>query len=58
MSITSPCIGVCALDAEDVCIGCFRTADEITEWSLMDQDEKQQCVVDSAKRAQENGMSL
>jgi len=58
MSIASPCIGVCALDAEDVCIGCFRTADEITEWSLMDHDEKQQCVEDSAKRAIENGMSL
>lgn len=31
--IASPCVGVCALDTDNVCIGCNRTLDEIGEWS-------------------------
>lgn len=31
--IESPCIGVCALNAEAVCTGCGRSIDEIAEWS-------------------------
>ena len=30
--IKSPCIEVCALDDHNVCIGCYRTADEIIDW--------------------------
>ena len=26
---TSPCVGLCTLDDDDVCIGCGRTLDEI-----------------------------
>lgn len=36
--VSSPCISVCLLDNNDVCVGCYRTADEITEW--MDGDEQ------------------
>ena len=28
-SVKSPCIEVCSLNNEDVCIGCYRTANEI-----------------------------
>ena len=32
--IASPCTGVCRLDpASNLCLGCARTADEITSWS-------------------------
>jgi len=29
----SPCIGICRIDAQRVCIGCFRHIDEIAEWT-------------------------
>jgi hypothetical protein len=39
--IASPCISVCVLDANGVlCLGCFRTLDEIAAWSLLDADAK------------------
>lgn len=30
--VESPCIDICRLDENDVCVGCFRTAREIGEW--------------------------
>jgi predicted Fe-S protein YdhL (DUF1289 family) len=39
--IPSPCVSVCALDTKGaVCLGCFRTLDEIAAWSLLDADAK------------------
>lgn len=38
--VRSPCVSVCALDENDVCIGCQRTADEITRWSQMTDAER------------------
>jgi predicted Fe-S protein YdhL (DUF1289 family) len=39
--IPSPCVSVCVLDANGiVCLGCFRTLDEIAAWSLLDADAK------------------
>jgi len=31
---SSPCIGVCKLDKNKVCIGCFRTIEEIRQTGL------------------------
>ncbi len=58
MSTSSPCIGVCALDNDDICIGCFRTADDITEWQLMTEREQKVAVLNAAERAQEKGFTL
>ena len=30
--IASPCTGVCKLDAHSVCLGCFRSIEEIMAW--------------------------
>lgn len=38
--VTSPCIGICHLDADDVCKGCHRTLDEIAEWSRVSDDRR------------------
>ena len=38
--IHSPCVGVCALDDDEVCIGCMRTGHEITQWGYVDNDGK------------------
>jgi hypothetical protein len=32
-AVPSPCIDVCKLDAQGLCIGCRRTIGEISEWS-------------------------
>ena len=37
--IESPCVSICRLDENEVCVGCFRTAREIGEW-LSYSDEK------------------
>lgn len=58
MSVASPCIGVCALDNDDICIGCFRTADDITEWQLYSEEEQIDCIKESKERAKALGMSL
>ncbi|HEX3951803.1 MAG TPA: DUF1289 domain-containing protein [Steroidobacteraceae bacterium] len=30
--IPSPCIDICRLDAQGLCLGCRRTLGEISEW--------------------------
>ena len=31
-AVPSPCIDICRLDAQGLCVGCRRTIDEIMEW--------------------------
>lgn len=40
MKADSPCINICKLDERGVCLGCFRTLDEIARWSRMSEKEK------------------
>ena len=42
--VPSPCVDICALDDDDVCIGCYRSGDEITTWGKMSNDEKKQTL--------------
>jgi predicted Fe-S protein YdhL (DUF1289 family) len=35
LRVESPCIKVCVLDGEQVCVGCGRHIDEIATWSQM-----------------------
>ncbi len=39
-AILSPCIGICALDAQGYCQGCNRTGDEIARWAVMGEAER------------------
>ncbi len=36
----SPCVSVCSLNAAGVCVGCYRSADEITDWLMAAAEEK------------------
>ncbi len=38
-AIPSPCTGLCSLDVEDICVGCYRTLVEICDW--LDYSEEQ-----------------
>lgn len=48
-NMTSPCTGVCTLDPLDtICIGCFRSRDEITLWRSSTDGERQ-LILDRAQ---------
>ena len=36
----SPCISICVLDEKAICQGCFRSAEEITDWFMASSKEK------------------
>lgn len=42
--VKSPCIEVCSLNDQDVCIGCYRTANEIIEW-FSASDERKRAIL-------------
>jgi len=44
-NVITPCIGQCDLDKNDVCIGCYRSAIEITDWMDKSEDEKIDIVI-------------
>lgn len=46
--VGSPCVSVCMLDEQDVCTGCFRTAQEITDWFELD-DASRLTVIDATR---------
>ena len=43
-TVKSPCIEVCSLNDQDVCIGCHRTANEIIEWFSANDERKQEIL--------------
>ena len=41
MSVPSPCINVCRMDAQSgLCEGCLRTVDEIAGWAAAPDEQK------------------
>ncbi|BEH15064.1 MULTISPECIES: DUF1289 domain-containing protein [Marinobacter] len=48
--VRSPCVNVCALDENDMCIGCQRTGDEILRWTTMSNDERREVLLKVAER--------
>lgn len=48
--IESPCIGNCCLDENDICLGCFRSLTEITQWRIVDEETRLQFLDNSIKR--------
>jgi hypothetical protein len=41
----SPCVLVCTLDEDKICLGCGRSLAQISGWALMNRDE-QWAIVD------------
>lgn len=51
----SPCINVCRMDeGSGLCIGCWRTLDEIIQWSRSDDAAKRQVWQTIKQRVAEN----
>ena len=53
--VKSPCVSVCALNAQDVCEGCFRTGMEISRWGSMQNDERRLVLKSCTERARAMG---
>jgi predicted Fe-S protein YdhL (DUF1289 family) len=56
--LASPCVNICALDDDDICSGCQRSAAEITRWSRMDNDERRQVLALTVERARAKGLLI
>ena len=48
--IESPCIGQCCLNERDICLGCYRSLDEITSWTLVDNDTRREYLKNITER--------
>lgn len=42
--VHSPCVSICVLDDNDICIGCFRSGREISDWGKIDNDARRQVL--------------
>lgn len=50
--VESPCIRVCVIHpAERICIGCYRSAEEIAGWSRMTPEERRRIMAELPARA-------
>jgi predicted Fe-S protein YdhL (DUF1289 family) len=50
--IDSPCIQVCVVHpSERICTGCFRTIDEIAQWSKMPSEQRDEIMTQLDSRA-------
>ena len=47
--VQSPCVDVCRMDGE-LCVGCYRTLDEIVRWSSASDDDKREILAAVAQR--------
>ncbi|SDU19853.1 hypothetical protein SAMN05216296_2350 [Pseudomonas pohangensis] len=56
--LASPCVAICALDEQDICIGCQRSADEITRWGRMDNAERRVVLQRCHQRAVTGGQIM
>ncbi len=57
-TIPSPCISLCALDENDICLGCQRSGQEISNWGRMDNQQKREVLALATARAQNQGLTL
>ena len=54
----SPCVSICALDEDDVCMGCSRTGEEIMGWGKMTNDQRREVLKKVAEREQAKYVDL
>ena len=40
----SPCIGLCKLNADDICLGCARSMAEIRSWGLLSRTQQRKIL--------------
>ncbi len=48
--IVNPCVRNCCLDDRDVCLGCFRTLEEILTWRSLPKKQREAVLIEAEKR--------
>ncbi|WP_278433529.1 DUF1289 domain-containing protein [Stutzerimonas chloritidismutans] len=56
--VASPCVSLCALDENDLCVGCQRSADEIRRWGLMSNEERREVLQRCSERLRLSGQLM
>ena len=51
--VRSPCIRLCALDDNDICVGCYRSMEEICAWGSASDADKRAILEKAARRGEE-----
>lgn len=52
--VQSPCIKICVVHPEErLCVGCYRSIEEISHWSRLSQAERQTIMADLPNRAKQ-----
>jgi hypothetical protein len=50
--VQSPCVKLCVVHPEErICVGCYRSIDEISAWSRLTPDERRAIMADLPARA-------
>nr|WP_214658470.1 DUF1289 domain-containing protein [Pseudomonas folii] len=49
-AVPSPCISLCRLDEQKVCLGCFRHVEDIREWRSADDNRRRQIRANADQR--------
>lgn len=50
--IESPCVKLCSIHPEArLCVGCYRSIDEITQWSRMSPEQRRDIMEELPSRA-------
>lgn len=52
-AVNSPCVRECALDQDEICLGCLRSIEEIMQWSGADNKQKRQILARVESRRQQ-----
>ena len=55
-AVKSPCVFVCSLDDNDICIGCQRSGAEITEWGRFSNERRREILRQCEARARAQGV--
>ncbi|PPD29549.1 MAG: DUF1289 domain-containing protein [Methylomonas sp.] len=49
-AVPSPCVRNCCLNEQDICLGCFRSLEEICGWSQADDQKRKQILANTTQR--------
>jgi predicted Fe-S protein YdhL (DUF1289 family) len=49
-TVSSPCVDICRLDTQGICVGCRRTIDEIMEWPRASEARRREILRELAQR--------
>jgi|HubBroStandDraft_5_1064220.scaffolds.fasta_scaffold1838805_2 predicted Fe-S protein YdhL (DUF1289 family) len=54
LPVPSPCVRNCCLDDDSICLGCFRSMEEIMEWGRVAVgDDRRRVILENARRRRE-----